>query len=60
MGLQHPGDSTPGSSEKLLQEVMGQVSTYVMILVKGEYMQSSKFFFFLQKVSGNHQEELSP
>ena len=37
--------------------VEGEISKYV-ILVKGEYMQSSTYF--LQKVSASHEEQLSP
>ena len=39
------------------KEVGGKVSIYV-ILVKGEYMQSSTYF--LQKVSASHEEQSSP
>ena len=39
------GNSTSDSSERLLQRGRGKVSINV-ILVKGEYMQSSTFFFF--------------
>ena len=39
-------------------EVVGKVSIYV-ILVKGEHMQSSTYFF-LQKVSASHEEQSSP
>ena len=47
------------SSEKLLQRGWGwgEVSIHV-ILVKGEYMQSSTYF--LQKVSASHEEQTSP
>ena len=38
-------------------EVWGKVSVYVL-LVKGEYMQSNKYF--LQKVSASHEESASP
>ena len=38
------GNSTSDSSERLLQRGRGKVSINV-ILVKGEYMQSSTFFF---------------
>ena len=38
------GHSISDSSEKLLQRDGGKVIIYV-ILVKGEYMQSSKYFF---------------
>ena len=43
-----PGNSTLGSSEKLLLRSRGKVSIYE-ILVKREYMQSSTYFF--QKIS---------
>ena len=39
------------------KEVWGKVSVYVL-LVKGEYMQSNKYF--LQKVSASHEESTSP
>ena len=39
------------------KEAGGKVSIYV-ILVKGEYMQSSTYF--LQKVSASHKEQTSP
>ena len=39
------------------REVGGKVSIYV-ILVKGEYIQSSTYF--LQKVSASHEEQSSP
>ena len=51
------GDSTSDSSEKLFQEVMGEDSIYV-ILVKGEHVQSSTYFF--QRVSASHKEQTSP
>ena len=52
------GDSTSDNSEKLLQSGRGEgeVSIYVT-LVKGEYMQSSMYFF--QKVSASHKEQSS-
>ena len=52
-----PGDSTSESSEKLLQRDRGGRK---FILVKGEYVQSRTFFFFLQKVSASHGEQMSP
>ena len=39
------GESSSDTSEKLLQRGRGEVSIYV-ILVKGEYMHSSTYFFF--------------
>ena len=39
------------------KEVGGKVSIYV-ILVKGEYVQSSTYFF--QRVSASHKEQTSP
>ena len=50
------GDSIPDSSEKLLQRGRRKVSIPV-ILVKGEFMQSSAYF--LQKISTSHQEQRS-
>ena len=42
------------------KEAGGKVSIYV-ILVKGEYIQSSTyFFFFLQKFSASHEAQSSP
>ena len=61
------GDSISESSEKLLQRSGGgggKVSMYV-ILVKGEYMQSSTYFLqkisaSLVKVTASHKEQTSP
>ena len=58
------GDSTSSSSEKLLQRGGEKFSVYV-ILVKGEYTQSStyylqKVFSSLMKVTANHKEQIPP
>ena len=45
-----PGDSTSDNSEKILQRGGGKVTVHV-ILVKGEYMQSSAYFY--EKVSAS-------
>ena len=50
------GDSISDSSEILLQR--GKREGMYVILVKGEYMQSSTYF--LQKVSASHEEQSWP
>ena len=59
-----PGDNIPDSSEKLPQRGRGKVSIDV-ILVQGEYMQSSTYFLLkvsasLVQVTASHEEQASP
>ena len=49
-------DSISDSSEKVFQRGSRKVTIHV-ILVKGEYMQSSTYF--LQRVSASYEEQLS-
>ena len=59
-----PGDSISDSPEKFLQSGREKISKYV-ILVKGEFMQSSAYFLqkvttSLVKVSASNEAPLSP
>ena len=60
MKWQYPEDSTQAALRNCSKEVMGR-SVYLWFWWKGIYaIKQFFFFFFLQKVSCSHQEQLSP
>ena len=54
------GDSTSDSSEKLLQKGRAERTACTWFWWRGSMQSITLFFFFLQKVSATHEEQLSP